>query len=301
MLPKGAKSTKFLGVVAVMLAAVGGVVGSVSPASAEVPLVDPCGAERSTDIWTRTRLPGAPAYCRAIAEAEAQLIREDGTSALAKCDLAEKALPKVLRTRLVEGRAYLRLGRSEEAAKALTEAKQGAPALFGPVEELDFARAMLARGDRAKAAASYRALLPRAERLGEEVRRAALVEAAWNELLRTGGDVPFALQSLRDVAREPGPLGNVAAATLALAARAQDTGILREDTTERPREDALDAPPVRALLTRVGALSELAGLRATAQTGKEAAASWKAFAEAPSHAAFFAPLATALRNKPARP
>jgi hypothetical protein len=87
---------------------------------------------------------------------------------------------------------------------------------------------------------------------------------------------------------------------LALAARAQETANVREETTERPREDALDAPPVRALLARVGALGELAGLRATAQTGKEAAASWKAFADAPSHAAFFAPLATALRNRPAR-
>jgi tetratricopeptide (TPR) repeat protein len=296
MLSKGANVAKCIAIAGIFLA----VVGRHEAAHAEGALVDPCGADRSTDIWTRTRLPGAPAYCRAIAEAEAQLIREDGTSALAKCDLAEKALPKVLRTRLVEGRAFLRLGRTEEAATALAEAKQGAPALFGPAEELDYARALLARGDRAKAAASFRVLLPRAERLGEEIRRAALVEAAWNELLRAGGDVPFALQSLRDVAREPGPLGNLAAATLALAARAQETANVREETTERPREDALDAPPVRALLARVGALGELAGLRATAQTGKEAAASWKAFADAPSHAAFFAPLATALRNRPAR-
>ncbi len=296
MLSKGANVAKCVAVAGIFL----GVLGRIEAAHAEGALVDPCGADRSTDIWTRTRLPGAPAYCRAIAEAEAQLIREDGTSALAKCDLAEKALPKVLRTRLVEGRAFLRLGRTEEAATALAEAKQGAPALFGPAEELDYARAMLARGDRGKASASFRVLLPRAERLGEEIRRAALVEAAWNELLRAGGDVPFALQSLRDVAREPGPLGNLAAATLALAARAQETANIREETTERPREDALDAPPVRALLARVGALGELAGLRATAQTGKEAAASWKAFADAPSHAAFFAPLATALRNRPAR-
>src|SRR6188472_1472678 len=108
-----------------------------------------CGVSegfRAANPWERAKEPNLRRYCDLLASGTAKLVGS-GTTHLVKdvpqiADDADRLLPRRTAPAVLKGRAYLRLGRPEDALAALTEAKRRDDrALDDPVALLAWARA----------------------------------------------------------------------------------------------------------------------------------------------------------------
>ena len=143
---------------------------------------EPCRAnagQTDSTLWSRTRPPELLRSCRLLARGFARLGAEPA-QALALAADAGRVSANERAAKLLQGRAYFRLGRVAEAWVALAPfASPGAPPLDDAASLLDVARTALAAGALDAAERTYRLLVPRASLMGSRlVERTILIEAA---------------------------------------------------------------------------------------------------------------------------
>ncbi len=149
-----------------------------SPRPRECRAVSGTGQGDRSTFWDVARTPALARYCRLLARGYSRLSSAPAEAHQAALDAAkeqpDRAAPDVLR-----GRAALALGRHGEAREALGRAQTRDPkSVADPAALHDLAVAHVLGGDRDGAAAAYRALVPRAELLGDASRQQrAYVEA----------------------------------------------------------------------------------------------------------------------------
>jgi hypothetical protein len=125
---------------------------------------------RTANAWERAKEPNLRRYCDLLASGTSKLVGS-GSAVLVKevpqiADEADKLLPNRASSAVLKGRAFLRLGRAEDALAALVEAKRrDERALDDPVALLAWARANARTHHLAEAALAYRAALPRTSAL----------------------------------------------------------------------------------------------------------------------------------------
>ncbi len=139
----------------------------------------PSARSKRVTVWQRVRFPALPAFCAALARAHA-LLESDPKGALAAVDVAEEAWPGRASAGAARGRALLALGKPTEALRSFEAARElDAAAVGDPKTMSDHARALVAEGKAAEAAAIYRVLVPRVQLLPSRLRVPTLLEAAF--------------------------------------------------------------------------------------------------------------------------
>lgn len=246
------------------------------------------GSLRGTNIWERAKHPELRHYCDLLATGTSKLLSPTtAADALREADEAEQVMAGHAAPSTLKGRALAKLGRYTEAYASFTEAKRRDPhALDDPAALREFARSCARSGHAAEALAAFRALLPRADGLGSFNRAPAYIEAAFQAMNASTGNVDDAIAMLRQARREAADaLQPVATLALALAldragSREEARAVLDNRARAAARNVARDAN-VTALL---GPLAfEAEAMAATGLETTDAAASqaaWHRFAEA---------------------
>ncbi len=280
-----------------------------------------CGALRGFG-WERAKEPNLRPYCDKLASATTKLVGP-GTSVLLKevpqiADEADKLLPGRASPSVLKGRAFLLLGRPEDALAALREAKKrDERALDDPVALLAWARANARTGNLAEAAQAYRAALPRTSALTAMERSAAAFEAGMTVMAQGPAAIDDAVAMLRQSRRDAqeAMLGaSVVALALALDRAGQHDeakAVLAElgrPLTKTVNRAVFDDPRVTEALRDAGSANEAFALAALAAEGEDAPFArdtWRKYQEGPSgkgpwaeHAREHAGSGT---NKPAAP
>jgi hypothetical protein len=179
----------------------------------------PASRDDASVLWSRVGPPGAAQYCRLVAGGLARL-RTKPAEALAMAERAEKLRPGDTAATVLRARALAVRGAYAQAWAAfeLVTAKHGQ--IDAPNALHDLGVTALATGHYERAAAAYRALLPRASLLGDELRRQKVhVEGAlavMHQGERGAAEAVSYLSELRRGSIFPG-LGDYVVATLALA------------------------------------------------------------------------------------
>ncbi|HVH44429.1 MAG TPA: hypothetical protein VM925_18880 [Labilithrix sp.] len=247
---------------------------------------------RAANAWERAKEPNLRRYCDLLASGTAKLVGS-GSSSLVKdvpkiADEADKLLPGRASPNVLKGRAFLRLGRPEDARAALDEAKRRDDrALDDPVALLAWARANARTGHLAEAARAFRAALPRTSALTAHERSSASFEAGMTAMAQGAAGLDDAVAMLRQARRDAQDAMQVATVTaLALALdRAGQREEARAILAERPRVDAralVSDPRVVEALTDAGVLHESDALVATAlelEGGAIAKDAWRRYLE----------------------
>ncbi len=159
----------------------------------------------AANVWERAKSPELRRYCDLVASASSKLA---GTAAMAQVALesargAEAVLPGHAAPLVLEGRAFVALGKLDDAVKALERGKRREPtALDEPLALLAYGRALARSGRAQDAAEAYRALLPRASALSAAERASAEVEAGLVAMSRGPTGLDEAAASLREAVRE---------------------------------------------------------------------------------------------------
>jgi tetratricopeptide (TPR) repeat protein len=252
-----------------------------------------CGVQegfRATNRWERAKEPNLQGYCALLASGTAKLVN---AGALAKdvpqiADEADKLLPGRAAPSVLKGRALLRLGKADEARKALEEAKKRDDrALDDPVALLAWARANARTGHLDEAAKAYRGALPRTSALAASERSAASFEAGMivmAEGARALDDAVAMLRQARREAQDAMQLASVVGLALALD-RAGQAEEARAVLAERVHADArplLGDPRVVEALGDAGVGHERDALLAIALEPSDAPAArqaWRRYLE----------------------
>jgi tetratricopeptide (TPR) repeat protein len=245
---------------------------------------------KAANVWERAKEPQLRRYCDLLASGTSKLV---GTGALAKdviaiANDADKMLPGRAAPKILEGRAYLRLGRPNDALASLAEAKKRDDrALDDPVALLAWARANARTNHLDEAAQAYRAALPRTSALSPAERGAASFEAGMIVMAQGTKGIDDAVAMLRQARREAQDamqLASVVALALALD-RSGQRDEARAVVAERVHDGAkaaLSDPRVADALADAGVAHEKDALLATALEGTDAAAAreaWRRFLE----------------------
>ncbi len=205
-------------------------------------------------------------------------------------DQADSLLPGRAAPSVLKGRAWLKLGRAEDALAALQEAaRRDQGALEDPVAQLTWARANARTRHFDVAAQAFRAVLPRTSSLSRAERSSALFEAGMSVMTLGPKSVDDAVGMFRQARREAEGAMEVAAYLgLALALeRAGQTAGARALLEERLRFDlraSLSEEVVAEALADAGVAYEAEALLATALEHKDSLAcqaAWKAYVEGP--------------------
>lgn len=256
-----------------------------------------CGVNeglRTANAWERAKSPNLRRYCDLLASGTAKLVGH-GPSTLVQevlpiADEAERLLPGRPSASVLKGRAYLRLGRAEDALASLGEAKRRDDrALDDPVALLAWARANARTGHLAEAAQAYRAALSRISALSPQERAAASFEAGLAVMAQGAAGIDDVLAMFRQSRRDAqGAMQVAAIAGLALALdRAGQREEARAILAERVRTDiqpVLSDPRVVQALADAGAAQEDPALFAIAAEGFDASAArdaWRRYLEGP--------------------
>jgi tetratricopeptide (TPR) repeat protein len=118
-------------------------------------------------------------------------------------DEADKLLPGRASPSVLKGRAFLRLGKAEEALATLNEAKRRDDrALDDPVALLAWARANARTNHLAEAAQAYRAALPRTSALTAQERSSASFEAGMTVMAQGPAGIDDAIAMFRQARRD---------------------------------------------------------------------------------------------------
>lgn len=260
-----------------------------------------CGVSegvRAANMWERAKEPQLKPYCDLLASGTAKLVTSTAnaqSSILVKevpriADEADKLLPGRAAPLVLKGRAFLRLGKPEDALGALREAKKRDDrALDDPVALLAWARANARTGKLEEAALAYRAALPRTSGLASHDRAAASFEAATTVMMQGGAGIDDAIAMYRQARRDAQDAMQIASVVgLALAL---DRAGLREESkavlAERVREGVksfLSDPRVAEALGDAGATHEDGALVATALEATDPAGAreaWRKYVEGP--------------------
>jgi tetratricopeptide (TPR) repeat protein len=249
---------------------------------------------RTANAWERAKEPNLRRYCDLLASGTSKLVGS-GSAVLVKevpqiADDADKLLPNRASSAVLKGRAFLRLGRAEDALAALVEAKRrDERALDDPVALLAWARANARTHHLAEAALAYRAALPRTSALSAQERSAAAFEAGMTVMAQGPAGLDDAVAMLRQArrdAQEAMQLASVVALGLAL-----DRAGLRDEAkavlSERVRSDVksvLSDPRVVEALSDAGLPEEKDALVAIAAEVVDAGAAreaWRAYVGGP--------------------
>jgi tetratricopeptide (TPR) repeat protein len=175
---------------------------------------------RGTELWERARGQRVEIYCGALARGFA-LLQRAPDAALKEALAAERALPGHAATRILKGRALLRLGELEEAYSLLSGLAGKTPDAFADPGALhDLALVELLSGRLNEALREYRTLVPRTQLL-EDVRERhrVLIEAGGLALALGPANSSEALGYLGEARRLGAPpgLGDLTIGLLALA------------------------------------------------------------------------------------
>jgi hypothetical protein len=129
--------------------------------------------------WERAKIPALGRYCDLLARGYASLSTAPDVSAR-NAEAAENALPGLPAPLVLRARAELRRGALAEAFSRFERARAlSAKSLDAPATLHDYAICSLGSGHPAEALAAYRALVPRADLLGDRWEELAVfVEAA---------------------------------------------------------------------------------------------------------------------------
>lgn len=245
---------------------------------------------RTANAWERAKEPNLRRYCDLLASGTAKLVGS-GSSILVKevpriADDADKLLPGRASPSVLRGRAFLRLGRVEDALAALQEAKRRDDrALDDPVALLAWARANARTGRLAEAAQAYRAALPRTSALSSQERSAAAFEAGMTVMAQGPAGIDDAVAMFRQARRDAQDALQVASVTaLALALdRAGQREEAKAILAEGVRTDVkalLADPRVTEALADAGVRYEsdaLAALALEREGGATAKDSWRTY------------------------
>jgi tetratricopeptide (TPR) repeat protein len=249
---------------------------------------------RAANPWERAKEPNLRRYCELLASGTAKLVGS-GSSILLKdvpliADEADKLLPGRASPSVLKGRAFLRLGRPEDALASLSEAKRRDDrALDDPVSLLAWARANARTGHLAEAAQAYRAALPRTSALTAQERSAASFEAGLTVMAQGAAGIDDAVAMFRQARRDAQDAMQVASVVaLALALdRAGQRDEAKAILAERIRADVkplLADPRVAEALADAGSRHESDALAAIALEGEGAALAkdaWRTYLEGP--------------------
>lgn len=235
---------------------------------------------RAANAWERAKEPNLRRYCDLLASGTAKLVGP-GSSILVKdvpkiADEADKLLSGRAAPSVLKGRAYLRLGRADDALASLNEAKRRDDrALDDPVALLAWARANARTGHLAEAAQAYRAALPRTSALSAQERSAASFEAGIIVMAQGPAGIDDAVAMFRQARRDAQDAMQVA--SIAALALALDRAGQREEAkailAERVRADVkpfLADPRVVEALADAGVPHESDALLAIAVEGFDA-------------------------------
>ena len=251
---------------------------------------------RAANAWERAKEPNLRRYCDLIASGTAKLVGP-GSSVLVKevpqiADEADKLLPNRASSAVLKGRAFLRLGRPQDALAALVEARRrDERALDEPIALLAWARANARTGHLAEAAQAYRAALPRTSALSAQDRSTAAFEAGLTVMAQGAAGIDDAIAMFRQARRDAQDAMQVA--SVVALALALDRGGQREEAkavaAERVRSDVkglLEDPRVVLALGDAGAAAERAALVAIASENVDGGAgaareAWRAYLEGP--------------------
>jgi tetratricopeptide (TPR) repeat protein len=244
-----------LALVSLLLPSAAGAFGTARPAE--------CGMNegfRAANAWERAKEPNLRRYCDLLASGTAKLVgSRSGDGVLVKdvpqiADEADKLLPGRASPSVLKGRAFLRLGKAEDALAALSEAKKRDDrALDDPVALLAWARANARRGHVAEAAQAYRAALPRTSALSALERSAASFEAGMTVMSQGPAGIDDAIAMFRQARRDAQDAMQVASvAGLALALdrsgqREEAKAVLAERTRTDVKSLLADARVIEAL------------------------------------------------------
>jgi tetratricopeptide (TPR) repeat protein len=179
----------------------------------------PASLDDAPVLWSRVGRPGGAAYCRLVAGGLARL-RTEPAAALGMAERAEKVYPGGTAATLLRARALAALGAYGRAWAAFELVPDQHAHFDGPHPLRDLGVTALATGHYERAAAAYRALVPRASLLGDELQRQKVhVEGAlavMHQGARGAAEAVSYLSELRRGSIFPG-LSDYVAATLALA------------------------------------------------------------------------------------
>ena len=242
---------------------------------------------RTANPWERAKEPNLRRYCDLLASGTAKLVGM-GSTILVKevpqiADDADKLLPGRASPSVLKGRAFLRLGRPEDALAALNEAKRRDDrALDDPVALLAWARANARTGHLTEAAQAYRAALPRTSALTAQERSAASFEAGMTVMAQGPAGIDDAIAMFRQARRDAQDamqVGSIAALALALD-RAGQRDEAKAILAERSRTDVkatLADPRVIEALSDAGVRYEGDALVAIALDGEGAKDAWRTY------------------------
>jgi tetratricopeptide (TPR) repeat protein len=247
---------------------------------------------RAANAWERAKEPNLRRYCDLLASGTAKLVGP-GSSILVKevpqiADEADKLLPGRASPSVLKGRAFLRLGKPEDALGSLNEAKRRDDrALDDPVALLAWARANARTGHLAEAAQAYRAALPRTSALSAQERSAASFEAGMTVMAQGPAGIDDAVAMFRQARRDAQDAMQVA--SVAALALALDRSGQREEAkavlAERVRADVkplLADPRVTEALADAGVVHESEALVAIVLEGIDGAPAkdaWRKYLE----------------------
>ncbi|HVJ90431.1 MAG TPA: hypothetical protein VM580_11565 [Labilithrix sp.] len=249
---------------------------------------------RASNAWERAKEPNLRRFCDLLASGTAKLVGS-GASALVNdvpriADEADKLLPGRASPAVLKGRAYLRLGRAEDAVAALSEAKRRDDrALDDPVALLAWARANARTGHLAEATRAYRAALPRTSTLSAAERSSASFEAGMTVMAEGAAGIDDAVAMFRQARRDAQDAMQVAS-VVALALALDRSGQREEARAvlwERVRSGArqwLADPRVVEALADAGVGYETDALVAVALEGIDATLAkdaWRKYLEGP--------------------
>jgi tetratricopeptide (TPR) repeat protein len=191
-------------------------------AAAASPRPTECGvpAGELQTLWQRARSPRLVAYCDALARGYARLDRAP-EQALQAAELAARTLPDRIAPRVLQGRALLALGRHDQALRSLLEARErSSRSVEAPGALHDLGVAALLAGRPETALAAYRALVPRAGLIADDLRRQNVYIEAAAVVMQSGAQgLDEAIGYLGEARRRGSPPGtrDIVLASLALA------------------------------------------------------------------------------------
>jgi tetratricopeptide (TPR) repeat protein len=272
--------------------------GWAAPRPAECASLD---GGRASNLWERAKAPELRRYCDLLARGAARLAtapQQDAAGAAAAAvsrqvldiaDEADHAMPGKAGPDVLRGRALAKVGRWDDALKALREAKsRDERALDDPQSLLAWGRALARTGNAKDAQEAYRALLPRASVLAAAERGAASIEAGLLAMEAGPQGLDEAIAILRQARRDAQDAAQtLAVVALALALdRAGEADEARAALAERvhtdPRPTLQDAR-VKEILATAGAQADARAAAALALETIDARAAreeWHAFVAA---------------------
>jgi tetratricopeptide (TPR) repeat protein len=222
-----------LGAVAIVIAQSGAWTSGLPPECAQA-------SGRAANVWERAKAPELGHYCDLVASAAAKLVGPGAapSDAVVAAQQADAVLPGHAAPKALEGRALVALGRTNDAAGCLEEARTRDPrALDDPQSLLAWARVLAHAGHAERALGAYRELLPRSTALPVADRAVAAAEAGIIALSLGPEQVDVATAALREAVRQSQEdTDRVAVLALALA-------LDRAGAVDEARALMLDRPP----------------------------------------------------------